>query len=535
MSVLVPPRAPVRDDPQALIREARRRTRRRRLRAAAAVTLLGGAGVIAFFTSSTGRSQIIEQTSGRPFVNVTAFGHAGDLAFISRGTLWVLNGAAGSLRRVASTTETAQSVAAYGWNTRVSQSTPVGPADPTFSPDGRWLAYLVTTQNGEGDPSQLWLANADGTGARRVATLAVDSLVGWSPSSDVLAVIVEAKGWYADDRQGQLPIQVDLVSPHGGVRRLVALSTSPTAPRQIESAVWSPGGNQLAVSVFNAPASSVTAYPIGGGKPTTWFSIGADQHLPGGGCDNVIAALADWWPHWGIAFWAIACGASRNLDNTPLDVLTAPGAQPRQIAQTLSHGDAPFAAAANGALALVASPNAGRIYSLGKAVETCTRLTLTCRQLPGDTVWLGRPPRCPGLSCEQSGVPAPGKRGSAVSLEPAWSPNGSLLAYVLAPTTTIFPLDAWYGAHELLVWNRRTGSTRRLAAISGVSVPAWSRNGRDLLYVSGDGLWLAPAGGGRPVEIVRPLFPRSVWTQLPISVSFDGSIDWTSQFSWWSP
>jgi hypothetical protein len=85
------------------------------------------------------------------------------------------------------------------------------------------------------------------------------------------------------------------------------------------------------------------------------------------------------------------------------------------------------------------------------------------------------------------------------------------------------------------VWNRRTGSTRRLAAISGVSVPAWSRNGRDLLYVSGDGLWLAPAGGGRPVEIVRPLFPRSVWTQLPISVSFDGSIDWTSQFSWWSP
>ncbi len=126
MSVLVPPRTPVRDDPQALIREARRRTRRRRLRAAGAVTLLGGAGVIAFFTSSTGRSQIIEQTSGRPFVNVTAFGHAGDLAFISRGTLWVLNGAAGSLRRVASTTETAQSVAAYGWNTRVSQSTPVG-------------------------------------------------------------------------------------------------------------------------------------------------------------------------------------------------------------------------------------------------------------------------------------------------------------------------------------------------------------------------------------------------------------------------
>jgi hypothetical protein len=454
--------------------------------------------------------------------------------------LWVLDGAAGSLRRVASTTYTAQSVAADGFDSQPPppQSTPVGPADPTFSPDGRWLAYLVTTQNGEGDPSQLWLANADGTGAHEVAKLAVDWLVGWSPTADVLAVIANAKGWYGDDRQGQLPVQVDLVSAQGSVRRLVALSTSPTAPRQIASAVWSPSGSAVAVSVFNAPASSVTAYPVGGGRPTTWFSIGADQHLPGlygGRCINVIPELADWWPRWGIAFWAIACGATRNLDNTPLEVLTAPGAQPRLIAQTLSHGEAPFAAAANGALALVASPNAGRIYSLGKAVETCRRQTLACTQLPGDTVWLGKPPRCLGLSCEESGVPAPGKPGSAVSLEPAWSPNGSLLAYVLAPATTIFPLDSWYGAHELLVWDSRTGSTRRLARISGVSAPAWSHNGRDLLYVSGDGLWLAPAGGGRPVEIVGPLFPKSVWTRLPISVSFDGSIDWTSQFSWWSP
>ena len=66
---------------------------------------------------------------------------------------------------------------------------PVVPGSPTFSLDGRWLAYVVTPQTADGSPSQLWVARADGAGAHEVAKLAVDWLVGWSPTADQLAVI----------------------------------------------------------------------------------------------------------------------------------------------------------------------------------------------------------------------------------------------------------------------------------------------------------------------------------------------------------
>ena len=83
MTVLVPPPAPVRRDPEALIEEARRRTRRRRLRAAIGAVVLIGVAVLAFVASSGGASGIVAETGTRPFVNVRAFGREGELAFVS--------------------------------------------------------------------------------------------------------------------------------------------------------------------------------------------------------------------------------------------------------------------------------------------------------------------------------------------------------------------------------------------------------------------------------------------------------------------
>ena len=553
MSVLAPPPAPVREDPEALIEEARRRTRRRRLRGGGiAVVLIGGIAALAFFAGSGGSGGIVTETAGRPFVNVRAFSHDGKLAFISRGSLWVLDGAAGSLRRVAVTTYTKgfKTVSdLYGHTTRVPEATPVVPGSPTFSHDGRWLAYLVTPQTGNDSPSQLWIARADGTDARRVGHLTVDQLVGWSPTADGLAVTTETPEpfLYFD---AELATKLLLVRPDGASRTLAAVSATRSRPVQIEDAAWSPDGRAVAASLTDGGVrgggTTVRAYPVSGGRPTTWFSIatrhalpGADCGTPSRSCNQVIADLAGWWRGWGIGFWVYADGMSRDNDGASLAVLSAPGAQPRPVATTLSDGvtDA-VAAGPGGSLAVVASTTGGRDLGQGKVVESCDTHTHACAPLPGGSTWTGPDrDRCTypaGAPC--SAPPTPGTAGSAVSLDPAWSPTAPLLAYVKAPYT-FDPALPWYAAHELFLWSARSGSTRMLADVSGPSAPTWSHDGRDLLYVSNDGLWLAPVGSGKPVEIEHPLFPEQQWNTIgtTATISYYGQIPWTGQFSWSSP
>jgi len=277
---------------------------------------------------------------------------------------------------------------------------------------------------------------------------------------------------------------------------------------------------------------------------TTWFSIRNDQRLLPAACSpscpgrEVFADLAGWWPRWGIGFWSICCGASRSLDQTPLFLIAAPGSRPRLIAQTLEGGDTePVAAGPGGALAVVETSTLGRIYGQGKVVEHCSTRTGSCTPVPGAAIWTGVDNQpCPaGSSCTH---PARGTPGSAVTLEPSWSPTAPLLAYVKAPySLTPDPTIGWYNIHQLYLWNAHTGTTHRVATVSGVSVPTWSRDGRGLLYVSGNGLWLAPATGGAPVEIEHPLFAKSVWSGIassapPLATSYFGRIDWTGQFSW---
>jgi WD40 repeat protein len=463
----------------------------------------------------------------------------------------VLDGAAGALRKVASTSYTAQAEGNIDFG-GILAHTALVPGSPAFSHDGRWLAYLVPHGAGDGAFSQLWIADGDGTAAHLVSRLAVDQLVGWSPSADVLAVTTDTRTAPVYDPAMGAKLRSDeatvlqLVTPGGVTRRLLAVPAIVHGP-QIYDAVWSPNGTAIAVATyegFPSPLSTVRAYPIAGGTPTTWLVIRARQGLPGvctAACGGVTADLAGWWRGWGIAFWALPGALAQTVDATALVVLASPGATPHVIARTLANGTTDeIATAPDGAVALVASTRgSGRVYTQGKAVETCALRTRTCAELPEDTVWSGATPRFPCPSpCSQFHQPPPGVPGSAVSLDPAWSTNGSQLAYVEAPSTPTGenPTPAWYGAHELFLWNSRTDMTRKLADISGVTVPTWSNDGKQLLYVSGDGLWLAPLVSGRPVEIEHPLFPEQEWRTVATNqLSFYGQIAWTAHFSWSSP
>jgi len=129
------------DEAAALFEEARRRTHRRRRRGALAALLITAAALSSYLASSPAGSSSIAETANTPFANVRAFEHRGELAFISRGRLWVLGGGRDRLTAVSRPWQTA--------------------SDPQFAPDGRWLAYTVGT-------SQLWVARADGAAPRPI-------------------------------------------------------------------------------------------------------------------------------------------------------------------------------------------------------------------------------------------------------------------------------------------------------------------------------------------------------------------------------
>src|SRR5216684_5836121 len=88
-----------------------------------------------------------------PTVNARAFAGHGDLAFVSNGTLYVLDGATGALRRVA--------------------DLPLDEGGPQFSPNGQWLLYPGATATS-------FLARSDGTGARKLPGSA-----NWLPDGDL--------------------------------------------------------------------------------------------------------------------------------------------------------------------------------------------------------------------------------------------------------------------------------------------------------------------------------------------------------------
>jgi hypothetical protein len=519
-------------DAEALIQEARRLRRRRWIIGTAAVVVLAmiGGGLAVSLNDRSPRSariQVASKPEG-PSVNVRGFRDQGRLAFISKGKLFLLDGNAATLRAL-------PSVPGFS------------PADPVMSPDGRWLAYTETRSANSTTTAQLWVARGDGADAHVVRGLSVGDFVGWSPTDDELAVGANSTVTFSIPNGSTVTdtaaTKIDLVSPSGRVHQLVALPANDGRPLQLSNANWAPDGSAVAVATWavgdDGPAA-IKSYPISGAVPTTWFSISATAKLPGicTGCGgaNTVPTIAGWWKGWGIGFWVTNSGATRNLDDTPLELVTAPGAVPHIIGDTLSDGSTvAFATDSRGDLALVSSTG-GREYGSGKAVEVCRRASESCTAIPDATVWNGKPLPCPPQGC--AAQPAPGTPGSGVTIDPSWSPGGKLLAYENAPVVPndVVPIDEWYDSHELFIWTASSNSSRKIADLSGASVPTWSRDGKDLLYVDNDALWLWPSTGGNPRQIVAPLFPKSEWKGAngTDSFSFFEQVDWINQFSWWS-
>jgi len=499
---------------EALIQEARRLRRRRWARACLVAVVLLGA--IAFgLVAGGGADRPAQRTAlsfhaGGPTVNARAFAGEGDLAFVSRGKGYVLDGATKTLRHL---------------------PLPSGflPGAPSFSHDGRWLTVpasrTVSASNGdESTLSTLWLARADGSHFHRVTGFDNPDFLGWDPASDVFAVTSQgdvSTTYHPPPGSAYVtkPTSLWLVWPSGARREIVRPGSG-----MIDGATWASNGSAVAVGRLSAYpfqdhvpwASTLTAYPVNGAKPTVWLRVVSPRSnscCKTTGLKQSQFVPVGWWPHWGIVFWAPPAdiGSGFYGGAFPLLAMPAPGDTPVLLGATAAGGQvSPIVASANGELAI--SNNAGgfgtRPFWQHEQVLRCDPSTLKCTPVP---------------------TPA-----GTISFDPVWSPDGEQLAYIVGksidgPSVPSFeqkPVSSWYNALQLCLYSRATGHSIELPAATGAVAPVWSAGSKSLLYVGKDGLWLLKDAKARPVEVAGPLLQPSHWKP------YYAQVPWTGLFAW---
>jgi len=345
-----------------------------------------------------------------------------------------------------------------------------GADDPVFSPDGRRLLY--------GFGKRFGLARADGTAPRLHAGGAT-----WLPDGRLLLSGRRIDRVAADGTlvpAGRAPAGLSAWAPDGG--RFVFDTTR---------IVHDKGGAFHGVELLQV-ADSLT------GPRTTWYRL-PQRFTPRSGYRT---PGIDWIvvlpKRRGILLWLDPMHSSSiAADGLPVYELTAPGARPARLGTTVGGPG-------------VSLSRSGR-FALAGGVDRIAWVTKTA------------------LSCRTGRCTAVAPPAGKLTLDPALSPDGRTLAFVSAASegTTmglVEPvLKRWYATRRLWV------GARVVPDSTGAAAPAWSGDGRSLLFAKDDALWLLPRLDAKPVRVVGPLFrPHGVW---PNSM---GRVPWPSQFAWWS-
>jgi dipeptidyl aminopeptidase/acylaminoacyl peptidase len=413
-------------------------------------------------------------------VEARAFGGHGRLAFVSGGRLYVLDGSA------AGQTATLHAIAS-------GPAPGQTPGSPAWSPDGRWLAYLVGTPAADGAVTRgaLWLAGPDGQDARQV--LAKVAGFAWSPKADEVAATSGNGGKLFAVRPGKPTYPMLEV------------------PGQFDGApAWSPNGRELAVATVDLTAAKRFASSV------------IDLFVPSEGIvvNSLVSSRTDallldgWWTSGeGLLAWSDPRdSASAAANGLPL-VSYALDGPTATLGMTLAYPS--FAVPGQGGVTLVSGGD--RSMWNAKTITGCS--------------FSGK---C-GLAMDAT--PAP------VNLDPAQASSRwgePILAFVhgAAETTagsTQRDLNAWYRTRQLWVWVGTGGNPHSITRAGvGVAAPSWSADSQDILYVRDNALWLIPVFQANG-------YPSAAPAQLVVGSLFAGSwpnangyTAWQSQFAWHS-
>src|ERR1700729_430879 len=364
-----------------------------------------------------------------------AFGGHGRLAFVSRSRIYVLDGSAAG--QAASLHAIPTGKTTTGTPATSTTTTAKTPGSPAWSPDGRWLAFLVGTPSVDGAVSggALWLAGPDGQDAHQVLPK-VDGFA-WSPTADELAATSGSGGKLFAVRPGKPTYPMLEV------------------PGQFDGApAWSPNGREVAVA-----AADLTAARRFAGSVIDLFVPSEGIVVNGLASSRTDALIIDGW--WASGEGVLAWPDPRDSASLPADGLPL-------VSYPL--GDAPTATLpSTPAYPSFARPDGAGVTLVtgsGRSADTITYCTVSGHCGP-----------------TQGALPSP------VNLDPAssqWQGEPDLaFAHCATRATTAnvtqSSLSAWYQTCKL--WNVGGTGGNALAvtrAGAGVAAPTWSSTDGDL-------------------------------------------------------
>ena len=421
----------------------------------------------------------------------------GQLAYVRGGDIWIMT--------LLDETSRPQRLTTDGHN-----------REPRWSASGRWLAFRKerATSSAEFPAAtpgfgisvlrrQVWLIQADGTGEHSLNQGAAVEAFAWSPTDDRLA--------YATAGGGLSTINADGT----GLVTLIAESPSPPmGERQAGHISWSPDGNWIVYEWRIQPANRFLAYqglwkvPAAGGTPVELYNSGVP--------DQSESILVGW-------------------SSSGTEVLFL---QNRSPGSSLIDGGQLYAAHADAGGSADTSPSQ-------IAYETILTYSDFVALAPPGTSGTNRQPIAfvagEGRNTwSNKRIISVGRRITSADMaviSPAWSPDGSRLAFVAMPDQGEVESVESAELMQRRIWVANASGdpqTRRLTDARGYrdEHPLWSADGDYILFARMDArgrtsLWIISSNGGFPRQVVDELTPA------PDPLDTYGHVDWGDYFDWW--